>query len=187
MATRDISTAVNTALTSDVVEPFFAVDLMFDGDAQYIWTGLGTVTIDSKNYTGIGELLDISLVEETADISAKGAQITISGIPKDTNISLALTTAYQGRAGRIYFGVMGTQTAYTQVFNGYMDQMNIVEGPDSSRIEIALESRLIDLERARVARFTNAFQKDRFSGDKGLEFVEDLQNRQIVWGKEVED
>jgi hypothetical protein len=183
MATRDLSSAVAAALDDDVVYPFFAVDLMFEGDPQYIWTGIGTKTIDGKDYEGLGELLSVALVEETADIAAKGASITISGIPKTTNVSLALNTAYQGRIGRIHFGVMGAQTAYTEIFSGYMDEMNIVEGPDTSTIEINIENKLVDLERPRVARYTSAYQRNKFNGDAGLDFVESLQNKEITWGK----
>ena len=183
MATRDLSSAVAAALDDDVVYPFFAVDLMFEGEPQYLWTGIGTQTINGKDYEGLGELMAVSLVEETADIAAKGAQITISGIPKDTNVSLALNTAYQGRIGRIHFGVMGATTAYSEIFSGYMDEMNIVEAADTSSIEITIENKLVDLERPRVARYTSAYQKNKYAGDEGLDFVESLQNKEITWGR----
>lgn len=187
MATRDLSTALAAALDDAVVNPFFAVDLMFDGDPQYWWTGYGTTTINGKDYVGVGELMSLDIVEETSEISAKGATISITGIPSDTNLALALTTPYQGRIGRIYFGVTTATTAYTEVFSGYMDEMNIVEGPDTSTIQITLENKLVDLERPRVSRYTSAYQKDKYSGDLGLDFVESLQNKEIVWGREIDE
>ena len=57
------------------------------------------------------------------------------------------------------------------------------EGPDSGSIEITIENKLIDLERARIARYTSAYQKLKFPNDKGLDFIEDLQDKNIVWGR----
>jgi|TARA_B100000513_G_scaffold133250_1_gene59780 hemolysin activation/secretion protein len=186
MATRDLTTSLTNALDDAVIEPFFAVDLLFDNSTQYIWTGVGTVTINTKNYTGLGELLEISMTQETADLSATGASLTISGIPSTTNLALALTEPYQGRRASIFFGLMSTQTTYTEVFSGYMDQMNIQEGAETSTIEITLENKLIDLERPRVARYTSQSQQQRFAGDEGFNFVEGLQDKEIVWGREVD-
>ena len=64
-----------------------------------------------------------------------------------------------------------------------MDQMNISENADTTSIELMVENRLIDLERARVARFTSGYQKSLYPGDLGLDFVEDLQDKDIVWGR----
>ena len=44
-----------------------------------------------------------------------------------------------------------------------MDQMNIEEGPEVSRVELKIENRLIDLERQRVGRFTSEYQKSNIS------------------------
>ena len=64
--------------------------------------------------------------------------------------------------------------------------MNITETGETSTIELMVENRLIDLERARVARFTSGYQKSLYAGDKGLDFIEDLQSKDIVWGRKTE-
>ena len=64
-----------------------------------------------------------------------------------------------------------------------MDQMNISEGPDTSTIELSVENKLVDLERPRVRRFTSAYQKSVYPNDLGLDFVEDLQDKDISWGR----
>ena len=71
----------------------------------------------------------------------------------------------------------------SEIFTGYMDTMDISEGPDTCTIEMRVENKLIDLERARVARFTSGYQKSIYPGDLGLDFVESLQDRPISWGK----
>jgi len=179
---RDLTPTTIAALDDAVVYPFFAVELQFDSQTIRTWTGQGTLTLeDGTQWIGSGQLLSISSIEETQEMSVRGATLTMSGIPLDL-LSLALSEPYQGRVCKIYFGVRGEQI-FNELFSGYMDQMNIEDGADSATIEMRVESKLIDLERARVARFTSGYQKSVYAGDLGLDFIEDLQDKQIVWGR----
>lgn len=215
MATRDLTSGIVNSLDDEVLKPFFAVELLFDGaEVLRLWTGYGTLTYQGNTWFGSGEMLSVESVEESTEISAKGASISLSGIPQDV-LSLALTEPYQGRKAKIYFGLFldsdvdfedyalnglvpffvhdpinntyleGSEDnlGLSEIFSGYMDQMNIEEGPDSCTVQLTLENKLVDLERARVARFTSAYQKSVYSGDLGLDFVEDLQDKEIVWGR----
>ena len=209
MATRDISGAVAGLLDDDVVYPFFAVQLYFDTSPLRIWTGTGTLVYEGESYTGTGTLLNVSSIEETSEIAVRGATLTLSGMPSEV-ISLALQEPYQGRVCKIYFGMFSKgailsensayilqedgsktllelqETGLTEVFSGYMDEMNIEEGADYGTIELKVENKLIDLERARVRRFSSGYQKSVYPGDKGFDFVEDLQDKDIVWGRSVQ-
>ena len=207
---RTLSTAVSDSLDDDVVYPFFAVELLFDGDEVLrMWTGFGTLVYDSVSWYGAGNLLGVSNVEETSEIAAKGATLTLTAVPSEI-ISLALTQPYQGRVCNIYFGMFSRgslqqesgsyilfedgskimlelrETGFTEIFTGYMDQMVIEEGPDSSTIQLAVENRLVDLERARPTRYTSAYQKSKYPTDLGFDFVESLQDQKLVWGRSVE-
>lgn len=206
---RSLPDSIIAVLSAETIHPFFATRLFFDTQTLNFWTGLGELTVDGVTYTGTGQLLQISELGETAEISAKGATLTLSGIPSNL-ISLALTEAYQGRNCEIYFGAIDANRTYlvdesgayivsedgsaldislgnpdeiVLLFSGYMDQMNIDEGPDTCTIVVSVESKLIDLERARVFRYTDASQKSRFPADKGFEFVEDLQDKRFNWGR----
>lgn len=206
---RGLSESIVSVLTAESIKPFFAVRLFFDTQTLNFWTGLGDLTVASVTYTGTGRLLQISELSETAEISAQGATLTLSAIPSEL-ISLALTEPYQGRLCQIFFGVIDANRQYlvaedgtyilaedtsridlatgdlneiVEVFSGYMDQMNIEEGAETSTIGLSVESKLIDLERPRVFRYTDANQKARFPNDKGFEFVEDLQDKRFTWGR----
>ena len=217
---RDLTTTLRDALDDDVVQPFFAVELLFDSAPIRLWTGIGDATIDGNTYIGTGNLLDISAVEETSEIAVRGATITLTGMNSEV-ISLALQSPYQGRVCNLYFGIQSRNsnspnwilfdgfwrdektwgddqvwsdggvygTVYydlTELFSGYMDEMNISEGPEFGTIELLVENKLIDLKRARGRRFSSGYQKSVYPNDKGLDFVEDLQDKEIVWGRKVE-
>ena len=205
--TRDLSPVTLKNINDDVVRPFFAVELNFDNNIIRTWTGVGTLVLDDgTEWIGSGQLITISTIEETQEMSVKGATLTMSGIPSNL-LSLALSEPYQGRVCNIYFGTFSVgsllkqdgayilkqdggklqlelgDTGFNQLFSGYMDQMNITDGPDSATIEMRVENKLIDLERARIARYTSGYQKSVYPGDLGLDFVESLQDKDIVWGR----
>ena len=205
---RDLSDNTIDNISQDVVYPFFATELRFDGDNTLrLWTGQGTLVLeDGTSWVGTGNLLNISAIEETSELAVKGATLTLSGVPSEV-LSLALSEPYQGRVCNIYFGtfsqgsILQESSSYillqdgsrinletgdkdfNEIFSGYMDQMNIEESGETSTIQLLVENKLVDLERARVARFTSGYQKSIYAGDLGLDFVEDLQDKQIPWGR----
>ena len=209
--TRDLSSVVSIAVEERVIETFYAIELDFDTTPMYLWTGVGDLVVDAVTYRGVGKFINISEIQEGADLSAKGATVSLSGIPSDM-LDMAMDEDYQGRKCYIRFGftniALGDETPlhteadeelHTEagevldvaitttdtlfdLFTGYIDQMNIDEGPTTSTISISVESKLIDLERPRVRRYTDADQRSRFPGDKAFGFVTRLQKETLTWG-----
>jgi len=207
---RTLSTAVQEAIQQDVVYPFFAVELVFDvPNTLRLWTGLGTLIYEGNEWFGTGNMLEVSTVEETMQIAASGLSLTLSGVPSEV-VSLALQEPYQGRICNVYFGMFAygalqqedeayilmqdgakiglelRETGVTEIFTGYMDQMEITEDPETSTIRLSVENKLIDLERQRVARYTSEYQKSLYPLDRGLEFVESIQDLKLTWGRSAQ-
>ena len=74
-----------------------------------------------------------------------------------------------------------------------MDQMTIQDSGETATISLTVESRLITLERANVRRYT-AKSHEAVRTAKGLtgsdtffDWVTQLQDKQIVWGREVKN
>ena len=207
---RDLTAGFVAEIEKDELTAFFAVELFFQTSTLRFWSGVGEVVLAGNTYVGSSNLLAISTIDETSDVSAKGATLTLSGIPSEL-ISLALSEPYQGRKCKIYFGILRDPVTYltqedgslilnedgsgiiqseidtvdvmSDIFTGYIDQMTIDEGPETATIAVGVESRLIDLQRPRVRRYTHESQKSRFPNDKGLEFVNDLQDKKFAWGR----
>lgn len=179
---RDLTTPVSNALDDAVIYPFFAVDLDFDTAPLYVWSGYGDLVIGAKTYIGVGSLMSVSAIQETTEIDAKNASLSLSGIPT-AFLSLALQEQYSGRECRIYFGVTDSPSDYVEIFSGEMDQMTIEESGETCMIQVSAESIMVKLERAVVRRFTNADQQARYPGDLGFEFVAALQGLDLVWGR----
>ena len=182
---RTVPAALLTALDSDEIDVFYAVDLAFDSGNIRMWTGYGDKTINSQTYTGTGNLLVIDGLEEASDLSARGTTLTLNGLDS-TIVTYALQEEYQGRLVRIYWGV-GNNTV--EVFSGYMDKMTIQDAGETSTISLTVESRLIALERPNIRRYTRESHaavrtaKGLSGTDTFFDWVTKLQDKPVVWGR----
>ena len=184
--TRTVTTAVNNELTAAELSPFFAVEMDFSDGIVRLWTGYGSITIDSNTFLAGGDILSVSSVSENAEVQANGVTIKLSGLSTSL-IASALTTAYQGRDLNVYVGVLDSAGAVVadpiKVFAGKMDVMTVEDTGASAEITVSAESKLIDLERSRQRRYTSEDQKIDYPNDKGLDFIAGLQDKQVVWGR----
>lgn len=183
---RDLSPDMITEVTALQLRPCILFKAEFDSGDVMLWTGLGQITWNGDLYEGAGNLIGVNEVNEVIDVEAQGSTIVLSGIPSGF-IEIALDEPYQGRPVTVYFGTIapdGTLIADPIIlYKGRIDVMQISEDGTSSTIAIACESRLIDLRRVKVRRYTTEDQKTTYPNDRGLEFVPALQEKEIIWGK----
>jgi len=182
---RTIPAGIASAITQGEIRPFFAVDLLFDSPNQiYLHTGIGNKTINSTTYQGVGDLLEISAIDESGDLTAHGASLTLNGA-NSTLVTRALSEPYQNRVVNIYFGVEGNSNLI-QLFTGFMDVMRIKDNANDSTIELTVESHLIKLQRTAVRKYTHESQTSRYASDTAFSYVTGLQEQRLEWGKGYE-
>jgi hypothetical protein len=66
-----------------------------------------------------------------------------------------------------------------------MDVMVVSDSGATGEIAISVENRLIEFERTAIRRNTAEDQKIDYPTDKGFEFVAEIQEKDIVWGRTV--
>tara|TARA_Y100000004_G_scaffold196229_1_gene265587 strand:+ start:34 stop:681 length:648 start_codon:yes stop_codon:yes gene_type:complete len=187
MASRTgIDSAITNRLGADHQELFFAIKAEFDTDDIRVWSGNDDLTISSETYTGAGSLLSIGGVEDGRDLKSSGLNIALSGMDA-TVLDYALTENYQNRFLTLFMGyLMGgsNEVAGTIVlFKGRMTTLTISDDPNGATISIDAENRLIDLDRPSNLRYTKESQEFLFTGDIGLDRVNQIQDKEIVWGR----
>lgn len=121
-------------------------------------------------------------------VSFVGAAIYFKGSPL-TNEGLlheAMADVRVGAAAKIWFGFLSSTGAIVgapfPVFSGLIDEPSIDEDPTGTRIVLALENRLRNLQRASQKRYTAADQKLSYPNDSGLNWVELLNELSELWG-----
>jgi len=188
MATRaGIDASITSRLDADHLVLGMAVRMDFDTDEIRVWTGLGDLTINSLAYTGAGTLLSISDIEDGSELKSSGVSLSLSGMDT-TVLSYALSENYINRPIYIYLvltdGGSNELAGAMTSFVGRMISMTIADDPNGSTIQLSAENRLLDLNRPSNLRYTNASQQYVSAGDTAFRYVAQMEDLEIVWGKE---
>jgi hypothetical protein len=186
---RGITSAMEAMTTEKVVRPLLLVEAYFDSNVPssylYLWNGIGNLTHDSKTYIGAGNLLNISTISENVELRANGITVQLSGI-SDPLLAKAKTEDYQGRELVVKLGGFNSSDNIIAdpviIFSGFMDTMTINESGEIGTIAVTVENRLIEFERTRIRRYTDNDQRIEYPNDDGLEYVSQIQEKEIVWG-----
>jgi hypothetical protein len=174
------------ALEAAVLYPAILVQLGFATGTAYIWSGVGNLTWEGNTYLGIGTLGTISSTEEGSDIMAKGITLSLSGIDP-TLLADALQELQLGQPVVVilllYSGPGGSiiSTPFS-VWNGRMDQPEILVSGSSATITLKAESRLLDMNVPGERRLTLEDDNLLTPGDLGMSFVFAIQEANIYWG-----
>jgi len=72
------------------------------------------------------------------------------------------------------------------LFKGKMDVCNITENGETSNISLNIESRLVVFELPKERLYTLEDQQIDFPNDVGFEFIPELQDKEITWGKKTQ-
>jgi hypothetical protein len=183
---RSLPAALDTEFNADELQPFQALELEFSDGVVRFWTGYGDLNADGKDWQAIGEILGISPNSETADLMAQGMSFTLGGLDTAV-ISAILNENYKMRPCALYIGALGSDgqpvSSLFQTFSGRIDTIDIQEDGQTCTIQINAENRLIDLNRPRLRKITDAEQKLRYPNDDSLAQVALLADKQLDWGK----
>lgn len=181
--TRGLSAPQQAAVAAERVARTVAVELDFpDGFARF-HGGHESITINGNAFMGVGQLGNISVAEESAELRSYGMTIKLSGVPRDS-VAYALGQAYQGRRGTVYEVQLDATTwqviGALVVFRGRMDQMDIALGQQAA-VTVKLENRLADWDRPRIRRFTDDEQRRRDPNDGSFRFLSATTEKEIIW------
>ena len=187
---RTLTSGMTAVTTADVVRPAYFVRMVFDSgespNVLNIWNGIGDLAYGGNTYTGTGDLLSISQITETSDISATGINVSLTGV-KTSFIAIAKDHEYQGRPLSVSLGAFDASGDLIAdpviVFSGFMDTMTISESGAYSTIGISVENKLVSFERTKVRRYTAEDQKIDHPTDKGFEYVTAIVQKEIIWGR----
>lgn len=180
-----LASAMATQIAAAANAPVLFVEVDTPAGNVYFWTGYGTVTWNSHTWTGAGNLISISSVQESVTVQASGVSVTLTGVPS-ANISLVLVSLSRLYPMKIWLGALNSSFAVVAdpylFFNGLVDTAEIIDNGPTSTIIVSGESRLIAMKNPRERRYTDGDQRIERPSDGGFKFVDFLQKREIPWG-----
>jgi len=184
--TRNISQAASDQVAA--VEIPFAVllELDFDTDPVFVWSGVGDLVWDGKTWVGTGAMGSLSSITEATDLSDTVIKATLSHLDASIMPELVSEVTEMDPVGRSY-------TIYLAFFNsdntvkdtillsaGLIDSISLTGGLAGS-ISIDLVSEAGQMARTLFYRMDDQHQQQLFPGDRGFEFVSCL-DEQIALG-----
>lgn len=205
---RKISPDLAAEFEKNQMYPILMAEMFFDSGTIGMWTGFGSFEWNGVNFLGGGNFIGISPVSEIQGTQAKGITATLNGINSNL-ISLVFNERLRGRPFRLYLATMSTKSYVAteedegrveleggdgyvllendligeplRIFSGMMDTAEILESGDTCDVSLTVENSLIIGQRSKLRRYTNEDQISQFPQDKGLEFINSLQDKEIVW------
>lgn len=190
------SQTVSAYLDKRSVACSLLVFMEFDQAPRRWWMGFGDlVTNDGHVWQGVGDLISVEGLSEERGTTATPMTFVLSGVDAEI-VTLARNASDRVKGQRV--------TVYLQFFDitpgdasvepwapldlpevlrvGTMEQMRYVaEGPTSRRVIVTAEGLWTGRNRPPFALFTDRDQNARFPGDRGIEQVANLVNKQIEW------
>lgn len=200
---RNISPDALLNFSSSHVDCYLAADLEFESGTVRFWTGHGELIWNGNVYTGGGNLIGISTIQETQDIQARGLVVSLNGVPTSI-ISISLNERYRGRPFKLYLGYVENESILLedgfdllyeneqeisiegypepyQAFMGLMDVMEYSTDGKSADIQLSVENILIVGQRSKIGRYTHEDQRKTYPEDNGLKYINQLQDKEVVW------
>lgn len=196
---REMSPEVLQMVQSAQLAPCLFVEIEFEDETVYLWSGLGNLTPTGppynpaatfpygKTFIGMGWLGQIQTIPQVTDIVASNVTLVLAGIPSEL-VTDAMTAVRETSIATIWLGTMSMAAGNpavigdpVQVFQGALDVPSVHESQATVTISITAENPLIDLNRAPSRRFTDCDQQFDFPGDTGFAQVQLLQDFNVVW------
>ena len=180
--TPRLSLHAAAAATAPVAAPVILCELDFASGAFRAWTGLGPLHWAGKVFEGVGDIGAVGEIEETIELRAVRLTLALSPVPQEV-VDIALAErSFRLRPARLWGALLDAEGAFVAdpfpLWAGLMDTMEVVDGAEP-RVSLTCESRLVDLERAEVRRYTDADQQAEYPGDRFFEYVPALQEAEI--------
>lgn len=186
---RDITAAAKTAAEAEIVRVIGLAKFDFSSAAVLVTSAPYNVVYDidsdgnDETFTGVGALGKVAPVAEQGELQSNALSFELSGVDSAL-LSTALNEQYQGRDAFLWLALFDTDQVIIDdpvlIFSGLMDTMDISAGAEGI-IVLTAQSRLAKWEDPTGLRFNNAAQQATYANDKGLEFVEAMVEKEIVW------
>ena len=181
---RSLHADTLAALSDPTVRRIAMVRLELDSEVIAWHSGFGSLTFETHQYVGAGQLGSISNISEASQAKPNKITVGISGIDPAI-VALLMNEELMNRPAYVHLAICDEDWQIVGEpilwFYGHMDPPSGKQGKAGS-FSVPINSRLADWDRSLVERYTNVDQQSRYPGDLGLEFAEQVAANGLVEG-----
>lgn len=174
-AREDLIAIPDEVLRSGGIQQAVLVHMDFRDTPKRWWTGWGDIQVNGHIWQGLGDLISISPISTTYQVSAEQVTFEVASTPEMLELAKDAKDRVRDRAVTIYLQLLtadpeapiGTPLA---LYSGTMQRMPwSASGPGERRLRLECEGNFFRRNAAPRGRWTDADQKARYPGDRGLE------------------
>jgi len=184
--TRALEATLSTELTNTLIRPVLLVALPFRAQTVYLTSGHYNISYGGNTYLGNGWLQPVRTIEDTEELVLSSVEIELLGASQEVR-ALALSDVDQSLLAYVRIGLLDAAGALIGTpylaFQGYIDTADISESVDSTLVTFTLESDAMRWQIPNEHAFTDAFQQSQYTGDLGFQYVAQLEDVSLFWGK----
>jgi len=191
---RNLDSTVQDAITQTKILTADLIEIHFDA-AVYFTNANIDIRFDSptapdagvRTYTAQGQFLQFGNVKESGNITVNTLDISFTAVDL-TTIGLVINNNYIDKRVVLYRCIFDTTGEFNtnkvfQFFDGRITAWKIAEAQETATLTIQCASQFADFEKTAGRTTSVASQQIFFSGDKGMEFSNQIV-KDIKWGRE---
>lgn len=199
-AREDLLAIPDEVLRSGQIAQAVLVHMDFQGAPKRWWTGFGDLEVAGQTWQGLGDLISISPISSTYQVSAEQVTFELAATPEMLGLALAAKSRVRERAVTIYLQLFANarMAAFTAggsemltgdpigspmaLYSGLMMRMPwSASGSTERRIRLECEGLFFRRNAPPRGRWTDSDQKARYPGDRGFERLPIYVNYETGW------
>lgn len=199
-AREDLLAIPDEVLRSGRIAQAVLVHMDFQGAPKRWWTGFGDLEVAGQTWQGLGDLIGISPISSTYQVSAEQVTFELAATPEMLGLALAAKSRVRERAVTIYLQIFANarMASFTAgggelmtgdpigspmaLYSGLMMRMPwSASGSTERRIRLECEGLFFRRNAPPRGRWTDSDQKARYPGDRGFERLPIYVNYETGW------
>ena len=199
-AREDLLAIPDDVLRSGQITQAVLVHMDFQGAPKRWWTGFGDLEVAGQTWQGLGDLISISPISSTYQVSAEQVTFELAATPEMLGLALAAKSRVRERAVTIYLQLFANarMASFTAgggelmtgdpigspmaLYSGLMMRMPwSASGSTERRIRLECEGLFFRRNAPPRGRWTDSDQKARYPGDRGFERLPLYVNYETGW------
>ena len=157
------------------------------------WTGFGDLEVNGHVWQGIGDLITISPISSSYQVSAEQVTFEVAATPEMLALALAAKARVRDRSVTVYLQLFAMEDAEgvergqpigspMALYSGTMTKMPwAASGPNQRTLRVEAEGMFFRRNAAPRGRWTDSDQKARYPGDRGFERLPLYVNYETRW------
>ena len=180
-AREDLLAIPDEVLRSGKIGQAVLVHMDFKDSPKRWWTGFGDLEVNGHLWQGLGDLITISPISSSYQVSAKQVTFEVAATPEMLALALAAKDRVRDRSVTVYLQLFAMEDAEgaergqpigspMALYSGMMQRMPwSASGSDQRSIRVECEGVFFRRNMPPRGRWTDADQKARYPGDRGFE------------------